>query len=73
MQKKITKQSLRVILENYLQKNPNKWIHGGTIERVGQYYGYEAETARRQMRLMVNKNPNIKKGYSKGCVCYKWT
>jgi len=66
------KQSLKTVLEDYLQNRSGTWVHGGTLERVGQYYGFEGETAKRTMRKTVNENDNIKKGFSNGCVCYKW-
>ena len=70
--KAMEQQSLKIILENYIRDRAGSWIHGGTLERVGQHYGFEGETAKRTMRKTVNENENIKKGFSKGCVCYKW-
>lgn len=72
---KIKRLSLVQILTNYLEGRPNKWIHGGRLEKVSQSWGFEAETGKRRLREMTQKgheryDRRIKESYVKGQVLY---
>ncbi|HEY9828931.1 MAG TPA: hypothetical protein V6D26_00020 [Stenomitos sp.] len=75
--KKAKRLSLAQILEAHLKERPNRWLHGGDIEKLAQSWGYEAETGKRRMRELTQKNhpdynPRIRDSYKKGSILYAY-
>ena len=69
----LRKQTLDNILLEFLQQHSGSWVHGGDLEKVGQSYGYEGESAKRAMRRLIKSyKDTIVKGFENGCVVYQW-
>ncbi len=71
------KQSLIQILTARLAESPGRWFHGAILEKIGQSYGYEGETAKRKLREMTQAghpkyDPKIKETYEEGCILYQY-
>jgi len=48
-------ESLKNRIKNYFQNNPEKWINGGTIERLSMDIGKKASNASRRLRELENE------------------
>lgn len=69
------KKCLWELLLDYLMDHAGEVQHGAHMGKVGQSYGYEAETAKRRLREITNPkhknfNARVWKDYEDGCVVY---